>query len=79
LLAKNLEPAGFEDQFLARIQAYTLGYDHELKALPHLSTALGGQVTFYHTPSFLNPIYGDHPVGALLFLRVRPVGSMHHH
>jgi hypothetical protein len=79
LLGNNLEPAGVEDQFLARTQAYTLGYDHELKALPHLSTALGGQVTLYHAPSFLNPIYGDHPVGVLLFLRLRPVTRVHRH
>jgi hypothetical protein len=79
LLGKNLEPNGFEDQFLARIQAYTIGYDHEFPVVPHLSTALGGQVTFYHAPSFLNRIYGNHPTGAILFVRVRPVGSVHQH
>jgi hypothetical protein len=79
LLGKSAEPAGFEDQFLARIQAYTIGYDHELPGLPHFSTAVGGQVTFYHAPSFLKPVYGSHPTGAILFVRIRPVARMHRH
>jgi hypothetical protein len=79
LLGKNPEPAGFEEQFLARVQAYTLGYDHEFDLVRNLSTAIGGQVTFYHAPSFLSPIYGDHPTGVVLFLRVRPVGTVHRH
>jgi hypothetical protein len=79
LLGKDPEPAGFEEQFLARVQAYTFGYDHEFTLVRNLSTAIGGQVTFYHAPSFLSPIYGDHPTGAVLFLRVRPVGTVHRH
>jgi hypothetical protein len=69
----------FQERFLARVQAYTFGYDHEFNLVPGLSTALGGQLTFYHAPSFLTPIYGDHPRGAVLFVRVRPVGNMHQH
>lgn len=80
LLGKQPEPIGFEDRFLARIQAYTIGYDHEFNLVPGLSTALGGQVTFYTTPSTLKTIYGDHPRGAVLFLRVRPMAAeMHQH
>src|SRR6185312_7984355 len=78
LLGKQPEPPGFDEQFLARIQAYTMGYDHELPIIPYVSTAIGGQVTFYHAPSFLTPIYGDHPTGAVLFVRFRPIGNMHH-
>ena len=70
-LGEQVEPAGFEEHFLARIQAYTAGYDREFSFLPHLSAAIGGQVTFYSKPSSLTPIYGDHPVGALVFLRLR--------
>jgi hypothetical protein len=77
LLGKQPEPPGFSDQFLARVQAYTFGYDHEFDLLTNLSTAIGGQLTFYHAPSFLTPIYGDHPRGAVLFVRVRPIGNMH--
>jgi hypothetical protein len=79
LLGKQPEPPGFDEQFLARIQAYTIGYDHEFPLIPGLSTALGGQVTFYGKPDFLTPIYGQHPAGAILFIRVRPTGNEHAH
>jgi hypothetical protein len=79
LLGKQAEPLGFDEEFLARIQAYTLGYDHDFPLIPGLSTALGGQVTLYGKPDFLTPIYGQHPVGAILFIRVRPKGTPHMH
>jgi hypothetical protein len=79
LLGKQAEPTNFDEQFLARIQAYTVGYDHDFPLIPWLSTALGGQVTFYSKPDFLTPIYGQHPMGAILFIRVRPTGSAHSH
>ena len=77
LLAGQPEPPGFQERFLARIQAYTAGYDHDFHFIPGLSTALGAQVTFYGKPAFLTPIYGQHPVGAILFVRFRPKGSAH--
>jgi hypothetical protein len=79
LLGKQVEPADFEETFLARIQAYTVGYDRDFPLIPGLSTALGGQVTFYGKPDFLTPIYGQHPAGAILFIRVRPTGNAHSH
>ncbi|HEU4414945.1 MAG TPA: hypothetical protein VFT65_09210 [Candidatus Angelobacter sp.] len=79
LLGKQAEPAGFNERFLARIQAYTAGYDHDFPVIPGLSTALGGQVSWYGKPDFLTPIYGRHPTGFILFLRVRPNGTAHHH
>jgi hypothetical protein len=79
LLGKQAEPPGFDEQFLARIQAYTAGYDHDFPLIPGLSTALGAQVTFYGKPDFLTPIYRQHPVGVILFLRVRPRGNAHSH
>jgi hypothetical protein len=76
LLGKQPEPPGFSERFLARVQAYTLGYDHEFHFIPGLATALGGQVTLYAKPDFLTPIYGQHPKGVVLFLRMRPAGSV---
>lgn len=69
-------PPGFEEQFLARVQAYTIGYDREIGHLPHFAIAPGVQLTFYGKPAFLTPVYGDHPLGAVFFLRIRPVGGM---
>jgi len=79
LLGKQAEPPSFDEKFLARIQAYTAGYDRDFPLVPFLSTALGAQVTFYGKPDFLTPIYGQHPVGVILFLRVRPKGNAHSH
>ena len=40
-----------------------------------LATGLGAQVILYSTPAPLQQLYGSHPVGAVLFLRVRPFGK----
>jgi hypothetical protein len=70
LLGGRTEPPGFQEHFLARVQAYTAGYDREFRAIPHLAMALGGQVTLYGTPTLLKPVYGSHPAGVALFLRL---------
>jgi hypothetical protein len=75
LLGGSPEPAGFQERFLARVQAYTIGFDHDIDLIPHLETAPGGQITFYGFPDSLRPIYGSHPIGIVLFLRVRPFGK----
>ena len=64
-------PAGFTERYFARVQAYTLGYDREIGNLTHLSIALGGQVTAYGVPEILQGLYGTHPMGGVVFLRVR--------
>ena len=79
LLGKQIEPSGFVERFLARVQAYTFGYDHDFRFIPGVALALGGQVTFYAKPQSLTPIYGEHPAGALLFIRIRPNGGGHGH
>jgi hypothetical protein len=75
LLGGNSLPPGFEEHFLARILAYTLGYDREFNFIPHISTALGGQFTLYGKPASLDSLYGDHPAGVVLFLRLRAIPS----
>lgn len=65
-------PSGFVERFFVRVQAYTAGYDRSLGHIPHLSTAIGGQLTLYGVPDALRPTYGAHPVSATLSLRVRP-------
>lgn len=77
LLGAAAEPPNAPERFLARVQAYTAGYDREFSWLPRVSTALGGQVTFYGKPAFLTPIYVAHPVGVAILLRFRPAGHMH--
>jgi hypothetical protein len=77
VLGENPEPPGFEERFAARIQSYTFGYDHEIGRVRTLSVAFGGQFTVYGKPVFLDPLYGRHPVGGVLFVRLRPVATGH--
>jgi len=72
LLLKNVvEPPNFEELIIGRVKASTIGYDRDIKLVLHLSTAIGAQVTFYGVPASLKPIYGSHPVGILMFVRLR--------
>ena len=64
-----------------RIGAYTFGGLRDIWQTENISFGIGSDVTFYSKPAVLNQIYGDHPVGWKLFLRVRPgkmdMSSMH--
>jgi hypothetical protein len=71
LIGENPLPAGFTERNFTRVQAYSAGYDRELGHVPHLSTALGGQLMWYGVPDILKGLYGAHPIGTLVFLRVR--------
>jgi hypothetical protein len=71
LLGENPLPANFVERYFARVQAYTVGYDRDIWKVRHLSTAIGGQFMWYGVPQVLQAEYGSHPVGGVLFLRVR--------
>jgi hypothetical protein len=71
LLGEMTVPANFTERYIARVQAYTTGYDREIGNLPHISTALGAQLTWYGVPPILSPTYGENPFGVVLFLRLR--------
>jgi len=72
LLGQNPAPPGFTERFLARIQAYTFGYDRDVFVTPQTRTALGAQVTVYGVPGSLQTLYGNVPVGVAMFVRFRP-------
>src|SRR5262249_16234584 len=71
LLGESQLPPGFTERYFTRAQAYTAGYDREIAAFPHISTAFGGQVSWYGVPAILKPTYGSHPLGGIVFVRVR--------
>jgi hypothetical protein len=73
LVGENPLPPNFSEQPIGRVQACTFGYARDLKIIPHIASAIGAQFTFYGTPAALQPIYGSHPVGGAIFLRLRPV------
>jgi hypothetical protein len=71
LLGESFLPSGFVERYFTRVQAYTAGYDREIGNIPHLSAAIGGQITWYGVPSILQSTYGSHPFGAVVFFRLR--------
>ena len=75
ILGENPLPAAFEEQPIGRVQAYTAGYDRVIPLVPHLASAIGVQVTTYGVPNLLQSVYGAHPVGVTMFVRLRPVGE----
>jgi hypothetical protein len=65
---------------IARIQAYTFGYERDLLFGPsYLNIGLGAQATAYGIPLLLKSIYGEHPAAISFFLHVRPTGNMSAH
>jgi hypothetical protein len=72
ILGENPLPPGFEEKPVGHVQAYTFGYDHDFDWIPDLASALGAQFTSYGVPGVLQPIYGSHPVGVTMFVRLRP-------
>ena len=72
LLGENALPANFIEQPIGRVQAYTLGYDRDFDLIPHVATALGAQGTIYGVGENLKPVYGSHPAGVAVFVRIRP-------
>jgi len=54
-----------------RIGAYTIGYTHDVKLFRYLETGLGANFSAYSLPEAIKPYYGNHPVGANVFLRLR--------
>jgi hypothetical protein len=72
LLGENPLPPGFQEQPIGRVQAYTFGYDHDFDLIPRVASALGAQFTTYGVADTLKPVYGSHPIGFALFVRLRP-------
>ncbi len=53
------------------VQAYSLGYDRDIRIAPHLLAAPGAQITAYRAPDAFASVYGRHPFGAVAFVRFR--------
>jgi hypothetical protein len=85
LLSKGFQPELFghthatgpvEERQELDVQALTVGYFKEVARRRALAAGLGADLTLYRFPAFLAPTYGDLPVSAHVFLRLR-VGSGH--
>ncbi|HEV2136971.1 MAG TPA: hypothetical protein VGR47_22320 [Terracidiphilus sp.] len=72
LVGEHPLPPGFIEEPLTHVQAYTFGFDRDVPMLPHVSSAIGVQVTTYGVGRPLQPIYGTNPIGVSFFIRLRP-------
>ncbi len=54
-----------------RIGAYTLGYTRDIGMFHNVETGIGANLEAYSLPGAIKPYYGDHPIGANVFLRFR--------
>jgi hypothetical protein len=70
-----------ERQF--NVTAFSLGYARDIGRSKGFETALGAMATVYAKPGSLGRVYGDFPVSAYVFLRIRPRrmehGAQHDH
>jgi hypothetical protein len=73
LFSENPLPAGFRERAIGREQEYTFGYDRDFHIVSQLLSALGAQFTTYRVPATLALIYGSHPLGFIVFARLRPL------
>jgi hypothetical protein len=75
--AEYVEKTGEELSLLPRLKKFditqvTAGASRELLQDRKVQIALGGEVTYSWAPSSLTALYGRHPVGYWIFLRLRP-------
>ncbi|HEY2843233.1 MAG TPA: hypothetical protein VGJ09_06270 [Bryobacteraceae bacterium] len=54
-----------------RVKAFTGGYTRDIMTKSNIETGVGGNVTGYAIPAAVQPVYGQHPWGVSVFLRVR--------
>ena len=78
ILGENPLPPGFREQPIGRVQACTVGYDRDIDLLSHLRSAIGAQFTTYGVADTLQRIYGSHPFGVAVFVRLRPFSGKAH-
>jgi len=72
LIGESPLPPGFQEEPIGHVQGYTFGYDRDVNLVPRMRSAIGGQVTVYGVADALKSVYGSHPVGFSIFLRLRP-------
>ena len=70
-IGNGFEPGDRFDQFF-RVGAFTFGGVRDVLVNPKLRIGIGADVTLYHLPDGLKPIYGSSPTSFHVFIRIRP-------
>ena len=61
----------FPDSPTFRVGAYTLGYTRDIALFSRIETGIGANFSYYTLPDAIKPVYGGHPVGGNIFIRLR--------
>jgi hypothetical protein len=64
--------SGFDQSRIFNINAITLGVNYTIVRQVKTNFTLGAQGTLYSADSALDPIYGNNPVSAEVYLRISP-------
>lgn len=75
--AEELAVGSTHSDELFSINALTLGYNHNVAPAAPLDVLLGVQATLNFPASALKPIYGSVPIGAQVYLQLRPRRHQH--
>lgn len=80
--AEYVEKTGDELALMPRdriipVKQFTLGATRELVRGKPYQLALGGSVSYSIVPGNLDSLYGEHPLGYWIFLRLRPAATEH--
>lgn len=67
-----LDPVAYGDDTIFPINAITLGVNYDVAHIGPLNLAGGGQLSFYAADNRLSSLYGKHPMGGELFIRLYP-------
>jgi hypothetical protein len=59
------------ESVVGRVQAFTGGYAHRIWRTTDVRAQLGAQFTSYDSPSRLSPLYGSHPWGVAVVLKIQ--------
>jgi hypothetical protein len=54
-----------------RVQTYIAGYTRDVGDFKHVQPGLGANISAYLIPDALRAVYGDHPFGVNIYLRLR--------
>jgi hypothetical protein len=68
----NLDEQLYDHHTLYPVNALTLGAAYDLLHNTAIRTSLGLQATLYHADKRLNPLYGQNPIAAEVYLRFYP-------
>ena len=67
-----LNEASYGHDAVFSVNAFTVGFNYDLRKIGQTRVAGGSQLTFYHADAKLNSLYGKNPMALELYIRLYP-------